>query len=101
MSSSNRAVDRCARARTGGAALEQCSRAVARGAAPYARALATKRVPLIRFLYEVIAHTLEEEVRALRGELHRRRGLPTDQFPPEGGAFEARDRPQEFNPDGG
>lgn len=52
-------------------------------------------------LFEVIAHTLEEEVRALRSELHRRRGLPTDQFPPEGGAFEARDRPQEFNPDGG
>ena len=32
------------------ASVPACSRAVARGAAPYARALATKRVPLIRFL---------------------------------------------------
>ena len=38
-------------------------------------------------LYEVIAHTLEEEVRALRTELHRRLGGELGAVPPEGGDF--------------
>ena len=38
-------------------------------------------------LYEVIAHTLEEEVRSLRGALHRKLGIsPT--IPREGGCFD-------------
>uniref|UniRef100_A0A7S0J2L1 Tafazzin family protein n=1 Tax=Calcidiscus leptoporus TaxID=127549 RepID=A0A7S0J2L1_9EUKA len=38
-------------------------------------------------LYEVIAHTLEEEVRGLRMELYRRLGRSIADIPPEGGAF--------------
>ena len=38
-------------------------------------------------LYEVIAHTLEEEVRALRTELHRRLGGELGAVPPEAGDF--------------
>ena len=38
-------------------------------------------------LFEVIAHTLEEEVRTLRTELHRRLGI-NPPIPPEGGSFD-------------
>ena len=41
-------------------------------------------------LYEVIAHTLEEEVRSLRGQLHRRLGV-SPHVPPEGGSFDTGD----------
>lgn len=49
-------------------------------------------------LFEVIAHTLEEEVRGLRAELHRRLDWPLA-FPPEAGAFVDQDRPQIWRPD--
>lgn len=41
-------------------------------------------------LYEVIAHTLEDEVRRLRGELHRRLGV-SPHIPQEGGCFDGDD----------
>ena len=41
-------------------------------------------------LYEVIAHTLEEEVRGLRGRLHKRLGI-SPHIPSEGGAFDNND----------
>ena len=50
-------------------------------------------------LYEVIAHTLEEEVRALREELHRRLGRPAFHLK-EGGSFD-HDRPAIWQPGAG
>jgi len=50
-------------------------------------------------LYEVIAHTLEEEVRELRGELHRRLGRAPCALK-EGGSFD-QDRPQVWQPQEG
>ena len=47
-------------------------------------------------LYEVIAHTLEEEVRALRDELHRRLGRPPFDLR-EGGSFD-QDQPKVWQP---
>mmetsp|Transcript_17940 Transcript_17940/g.45885 ORF Transcript_17940/g.45885 Transcript_17940/m.45885 type:complete len:329 (-) Transcript_17940:299-1285(-) len=47
-------------------------------------------------LYEVIAHTLEEEVRELRNELHRRLDWPPFALP-EGGSFD-EDRPKRWQP---
>ena len=41
-------------------------------------------------LYEVIAHTLEERVRSLRGELHAKLGI-SPHIPPEAGSFENGD----------
>ena len=41
-------------------------------------------------LFEIIAHTLEEEVRTLRGRLHERLGI-TPYIPPEGGSFDTGD----------
>ena len=38
-------------------------------------------------LYEVVAHTLEEEVRSLRTRLHLRLGV-SPHIPPEGGSFD-------------
>ena len=41
-------------------------------------------------LYEVLAHTLEEEVRSLRSQLHERLGI-APRIPPEGGSFDNGD----------
>ena len=42
-------------------------------------------------LFEVIAHTLEEEVRTLRTRLHKRLGISPN-IPREGGAFDNGDQ---------